>query len=301
MPGHIPGREVPLHKQLAVIGLGVQKAGTTWLAVQLRKHPDVFVSNEFALLAASVPETTSTSWKHTFRAWKGERIVGTYHNEYFYSPITRALVRERLSAAKLYVVLRDPIRRAVSNYFECVRDGQVKKGEPFERAIVHPSIMYQCIYRGFYDQYLEGWLEWVDRSQLKVLLYEDMVNDPAAYLRSVGEFIGVSAEGFDMSALGVKVHSRGMPRSMVIEQFVRTRLPRITQTLERVPALRTCARLTGFSSARIGNAINRLNDRPSPSHHVENTMREMFSHHFNNTRTYVGEFLGRDLDTLWPL
>ena len=199
--------------------LGAQKAGTTALYEYLRRHPHI----------------TGPSWKEVSffdRHWaRGERWyrgnfpnlartrekrVGEASPSYVFHPLAPQRVHEVVPDARLIVLVRNPVDRALSQYnhevalgreplpFEEALDAEEERlrGED-ERMAADPryfsrewwSHTYKA--RGRYAEQLERWLAVFPREQLLVLPSDDLGSDPARAHAQVLEFLGASPQRLD--------------------------------------------------------------------------------------------------------
>jgi hypothetical protein len=199
--------------------LGAQKAGTTALYEYLRRHPQI----------------TGPSWKEVSffdRHWargerwyrgnlpnlarKREKLVGEASPSYVFHPLAPQRVQEVVPEARLIVLVRNPVDRALSQYnhevalgrepltFEEALDAEAERlrGEE-ERMAADPryfsrewwSHTYQA--RGRYAEQLERWLTVFPREQLLVLPTDDLGSDPARAHAQVLEFLGASPQRLD--------------------------------------------------------------------------------------------------------
>ncbi|HSB38794.1 MAG TPA: sulfotransferase domain-containing protein [Gaiellaceae bacterium] len=199
--------------------LGAQKAGTTALYAYLRRHPAI----------------TGPSWKEVSffdRHWaRGEawyrgnfpnlartrgKLVGEASPSYVFHPLAPQRVRELVPEARLVVLVRNPVDRALSHYnhevvlgreplsFEDALEAEEERlrGEE-ERMVADPryfsrgwwSHTYKA--RGRYAEQLERWLAVFPREQLLVLPSDDLGADPAAAHARVLEFLGAAPHRLD--------------------------------------------------------------------------------------------------------
>ena len=199
--------------------LGAQKAGTTALYAYLRRHPAI----------------TGPSWKEVSffdRHWaRGEawyrgnfpnlartrgRLVGEASPSYVFHPLAPGRVRKLVPEARLVVLVRNPVDRALSHYnhevalgreplsFEDALEAEEERlrGEE-ERMAADPryfsrewwSHTYKA--RGRYAEQLERWLAVFPRERLLVLPSDDLGADPAAAHARVLEFLGAAPHRLD--------------------------------------------------------------------------------------------------------
>lgn len=125
-------------------------------------------------------------------------------------------MRETVPDARLVVLLRDPVDRALSHYhhevalgreplsFEDALDAEEKRtrGEA-ERMLRDPAYFghgwwdFTYVARGRYAEQLERWLAVFPWEQLLVLASEELAADTAGTYRRVLEFLGAGAHDLD--------------------------------------------------------------------------------------------------------
>jgi len=199
--------------------LGAQKAGTTALYEYLRRHQQIsgpswkevsFFDRHWARgeswYRGNFPNVARTRGKH----------VGEASPSYVFHPLAPQRVQEVVPEARLIVLVRNPVDRALSQYnhevalgreplpFEEALDAEEERlrGEQ-ERMAADPryfsrewwSHTYKA--RGRYAEQLERWLAVFPRGQLLVLSSDDLGSDPARAHAQVLEFIGASPQRLD--------------------------------------------------------------------------------------------------------
>ena len=94
------------------LGIGVQRAATTWLHNCLDEHPQVFVPKDKELHFFSSQFDRGLAWYEScFAAANGQMAVGEITPTYLHeAPIER--IAATLPAARLFLVLREPVARA---------------------------------------------------------------------------------------------------------------------------------------------------------------------------------------------
>ncbi len=181
--------------------VGAQKSGTTWLHRMLAKHPEIFMAEGKELNFFNRPDRVRDeqqwlAYQALFeggadRKWRGE---STPH--YFWrtggnaaSPArahdTAAIIDERLPDVTLLVSLRDPVSRAVSAYWHHFSQGRFD----LPTSMFQLPWEYGVIDLGFYKRHWQHW-HGIFGDRLNVLLYDDLVADPKAYLEQALKTLG---------------------------------------------------------------------------------------------------------------
>ncbi|MCP3903964.1 MAG: sulfotransferase domain-containing protein [Planctomycetes bacterium] len=200
--------------------IGAQRSGTTFLFQELSRHPAVWMPpcKECHHFTARM---RSSLWYRAFfltRAARRRReracgrpvLVGEGTPYYLVHPAVPARVARLLPAARLVVLLRDPVERAYSHYrheirygrehlsFEEALDAEPRRiageRERLARSRFAASPAYQqhsYVERGRYAEQLERWFAHFDRSQVLVVFSEHLYADPASTTARVEEFLGL--------------------------------------------------------------------------------------------------------------
>jgi len=176
------------------IGIGAPKAGTTWLAGVIARHPDVFMPaiKETHFFDYPYDQYPFSKYEEFFSAAAPGQIVGEFSTDYLASAAAPARIHRHLPGVKLIAVLRDPVGQVYSNYWHALRQGfncSDRSMPDFETALVRHR--GQLLEPGFYGRHLERWLAVFPRRQMLILFYDDIERDPAAVIRSVEDFLGL--------------------------------------------------------------------------------------------------------------
>ena len=190
--------------------LGAQKAGTTALYAYLRWHPAVTgpAWKEVSYFDRHYPRGNRWYRGH-FPTRAGDRLVGEASPGYLFHPLAPERVRATIPNAKLIVLLRDPVDRALSHYHHEVKLGreplsfeEAIEAEPKrtrgeeERLVREPGYFsqtwwdYTYVARGRYAEQLERWFAVFPREQLLVVASSDLAAEQKQTYARVLEFLG---------------------------------------------------------------------------------------------------------------
>jgi hypothetical protein len=187
-PRCLPGMETAAPD---FVGLGVQRAGTTWWWNLLTQHPKVFrrpdQDKEIRFLMARFawdPPTPESAAEYA--AWFPRPpgyLTGEWTPRYLSHPWIGAALSVLAPDAKFLVSLRDPVERYVSGMtHSLLRGGRMKPG--------YDSL--ESYFSGYAR--LLGMLESsVPRDRLLVLQYERCVLEPEAQLNRTFEHLGLDS------------------------------------------------------------------------------------------------------------
>ena len=173
------------------VGIGVQKAGTTWWFNLVTSHPAVSTRDDihkerhfFDRFGAAPFGPDDIDRYHGWFPRPADTITGEWTPDYFHYPWTPELVRRAAPDTRLLLLLRDPIERLRSGLAH-----QRRTGVPADTMSYSDAVQ-----RGFYDQRLRRWLDAFGPDRMLVLQYERCALDPASELRRTFRFLGVTDE-----------------------------------------------------------------------------------------------------------
>jgi hypothetical protein len=189
--------------------IGAARCGTTWLYECLKAHPEIYLpaskrpEPHFFMKQAEYARGLRYYSDRYFTDVGSALVAGEASTSYLYRPYVAPRIARHLPDVKLIVILRNPVDRAFSNYIVSRRNGL--ETLPFSRAIreeaarlAHPQSDFEreiCpfayIDRGRYHAQLACYLALFPRDRLHVLLFDDVVHEPAEVLRSTQAFLGV--------------------------------------------------------------------------------------------------------------
>lgn len=200
------------------IVIGAPRCGTTSLYAYLRQHPDVYMSplkeTNFFLFdgekpALSGPDGENISrdsiyrledYKRMFAARTTEEAVGEASPRYLDCAGTAARIHSLLPDIKLVAILRNPVKRALSHFAMRKRDGW-EPCDTFEAAMADEPRRLQenwaggiYLQRGFYARHLEAYCDHFPNDQIRVYLFEDLLERPGELFADLFSYIGVDPD-----------------------------------------------------------------------------------------------------------
>lgn len=198
------------------IGLGAQKAGTTWLFRCLEEHPAV----RGALLNRNKElNFFSLYWEYGCDWYDRQFTPGPWKNGEFstqYLPTDGLAERMRFYNPKLRLIaaLRDPVARALSQHRHLVSRKLIHPSTPFDVALErNPSYIdqgrYTSLLRPYYDRF--------PSEQIHIVMYDDIVTKPGAVMRDLYSFLRVDV-GLRPRSLTDRIKPTAVGRRPVIDQ-----------------------------------------------------------------------------------
>ncbi len=190
------------------LGLGVQKGGTTSLHRMLEKHPGVYLPPAKEVHYFSLNYAEGETWyRAQFSPASPAQSCGEITPYYLFHPEVPKRMHASLPQARLIVLLRDPVERALSQYFHSCRLGL--ESLPIEEALAAEAGRLQTaaailqavdgrhrshqehsyLSRSRYELQLPAWEVFYPGEQLLVLRSEDLFHKPAEIWAQVLEFL----------------------------------------------------------------------------------------------------------------
>ena len=227
------------------LGLGVQKGGTTTLHRLLERHPSVFLPPVKEVHYFSLHCGEGEAWyRNQFASAASGQRCGEVTPYYLFHPEVPQRVHALLPKARLIVLLRDPVERALSQYFHSRRLGfeplpleEALAVEP-ERLQSAPAALraadgthkshqeHSYLSRSRYELQLPAWEALYPAAQLLVLRSEDLFSTPAEIWMRVLEFLGLP--GCPLPDLASPANA-GQGESSAVSQEVRQHLRELLQ------------------------------------------------------------------------
>ena len=195
------------------LGIGAQKAGTSWLHTNLRHHPQIFM-----------PKTKEL---HYFD-WHLHKSLTTYSRQFAggealrrgeITPYSSAMpkwciryIHKLMPEAKLILLLRNPIDRAWSQaVMNLVRRRGRNLADVADEKFVDYFRHSRSLTRGDYLGMIDRWLSVYPKERLFVGFFEDIREYPQELLTAIFKHIGVS-EDVDWASFPLhKVIHGGVP------------------------------------------------------------------------------------------
>jgi len=205
--------------------VGTSKAGTTSLYQCLKQVPGIFMSprkepyffvNDVLNDDSGNPVRNKSEYLNLFKNVSNEKVIGE-SSLYLWYPEAAKLIHEVAPNARIIIILRDPINRAFSHYTMLMRDG-------LEKISFHEALMNQkskieeknkdvqhYLKISFYFNDVKRFIDVFGREQVKVLLFEEFVQNEKKTVDEVLHFLDVN---YDVSNIKISHHNpAGVPRS----------------------------------------------------------------------------------------
>lgn len=262
-------------------------------------HPDFFFFRDGGLqwLDPRPAHRANADWyADRFEPFADCRLIGEDSTLYLFSETAPHRMRETLTDPKIIFMLRDPVRRAYSQYWHEMKMMRVTCS--FERALTR----FPTIVRGStYAPHLSRWFDVLGRDRVHVLLFEEFLADKQGAMDQVADFIGT--ERFDVS-----VHDDWFNRTYYP---VNVTLHKAMNQVGRFIARQRYRSHMGYTGTwrewLAGKAyynwfhkVNPLNLKATTYPKMKPATEAYLTQHLNVRNRGLSDLLGRDLSAVWP-
>jgi len=285
-------------------GIGVAKAGTTWIASCLGEHPQVCMAlgkeTNFFLrrhISSSLPVRRyhygrahydeGIEWyERRFTHHEPGQLYGEFSNAYIADPESPGLLHAHNPAMKLLCCFRSPVDMAYAAYF------QLSRVQPLPATFEESLARYpQFLEYGRYHHNLQPFLRLFPRERFHLMVYDDIKADPVSFYRGICEFLEI-----DSSFVPASLSRRVNPRTVLRSRRLRDLRCAIGDLMAATAATRKVR--TGLMRLGAGRLVVKLillNEKPGTVPPLAAETRRRLVEFFREDTEALGELLHRDL------
>lgn len=289
--------------------LGAPKCGTTALSEYLRQHPNVFVTQPkephfFCTDFGYYYSPGNESLEHYLQLFEnaGDEHIAVCEASvwYLYSKVAAKAILEFNPDAKFIAMVRNPVEMVPSLHSQLVFVQDEDCEDPWEAWVLQEArregraIPATCRVPEFIiygdaarlGQQVERLFDTVPREQVKVIVYDDLRDDPIGVWKEVMEFAGLPDDG-----------RHDFPVVNANKRYKYHRLARFSQRPPRflMRAANAFKRATGIRRLGVLSWVKQHNrvvgERPAPNPNYIRELREYFA----DDVALLGRLLDRDL------
>ena len=179
--------------------VGAQKCGTTSLYDILNEHPEANISSvkDINFFSLENKFTLGVEYYSSYfnKPLKKHKITGEASPGYMNYPRVAEKIYHNLGEVKIVMILRDPIKRAYSQYWDNRRHLKEYLSED-EIIRDYLSTEYDSASKGYfsrgvYIQYIEEYLKYFSRDKMHIMIFEDLLKNPKKELSELYDFLGI--------------------------------------------------------------------------------------------------------------
>lgn len=268
--------------------VGAQKCGTTTLHSVLDNHPRIAMSRVKELNFFSFENNYQRGLKYYAKHFDGvvgeADIVGESSPGYLCYPGVPERIYKDLGNIKILILVRDPIKRAASQYWDnrrhlnetlsfdqCIENYLTEDYVPGERGYFS---------RGVYFKYIKRYIDLFGSKNVKVVVFEKLIKRTEESLSSIYEFLGIE-DYYDFLTIPKVENSSSIYENPIYSYFLSN--PGKVKYLPRV-----FKKYTFF-----GKKV--LFKYPQPSQRALDSLKDFY----NPWNLKLQEFLGEPIDEWW--
>lgn len=301
---------------------GAMKSGTTSLHAMLNQHPDIFIPekelhffdcdnplqhpdfNEYAnhqwqshTLNAANKDNYWLWYQQQFSSAAPSQVLGEDSTTYLASPLAAKRIAQQDKKIKLIVMLRQPSKRAYSNYWHLVRSGRASNS--FEDTLLlNPN---SVLNRSLYFSQIEHYLKYFPREQIKFVIFEEFIKNKQTILKDLCQFIGVDYSNLPLLTENLHENKTTYPKYYKL-QLLKNRLLPLAGNLNYQKHFTTQKTSKAqFSFLRYVNAVHRkVNPLITTKPVAMTTNTKLFlDDFFKNELEGLNELIRQDVYSLW--
>lgn len=190
---------------------GAMKSGTSTLHHILASHPEIFIPekeigffdcdniiehpdynfyNNEKWIWQNISKSKNKIWDwyhHQFNAKENEKHTGEDSTTYLASEIAAKRISIQTKPIKILVILRNPTKRAYSQYWHYLRTGRANYN--FEDTLkFNPT---SVLNRSMYYSQLSCYYKFIPKEQIKVVIFEEFIASIESTIEEICEFLSV--------------------------------------------------------------------------------------------------------------
>lgn len=231
---------------------GAPKSGTTSLFQWLAAHPSVVTSKvkeTYYLIDSDYPLFKKDSnflkdgirgYAKLFPVYRTGQLCMEATPDYMYQQTAIKVLSELATCPLIIFVLRNPVERILSlhrfaqnnvgsldhkisltEFIENVKSSSLHKDQILNSALLHSE----------YHIWLDAWIQACGKARIKVLFFEDMVNNPLAFIEGVCDMTGIDDKFYNQFTFNPENQSRQIRsvKLLMLKNVVERAMPFLTK------------------------------------------------------------------------
>jgi len=261
-------------------------------------HPDFLHVQNGTLewFDTSAVHTANLEWyRQRFHPFADMPIVGEDSTTYLFSEAAPERIKALLPDAKLIFMLRDPVKRAYSQYWHLICSGRLTCS--FEEGLLrHTSIILGSTYAPHLARYLKVFGE----EKVKAVIFEDFIGDQQAQINDITDYL--TAPRMDLATAQTWFNQTSYPTHPKAQQWLNWVGSKVVAKRYRnhmggndgwADSMR---RKTHYRWFRYINPILLKAPKPPP---MQDVTRTFLQQHLSARNAGLSDMMGRDLSKVW--
>lgn len=174
------------------IGIGFRRSGTSWLHKVINSHNEIGKPEDGGLHFFSNNYSLGIDWyKSNLELYENKKIIIEMSVSYSYPEFARISaerIRQFNREINIFMCLRNPIKRAYSDYLRSIRMSEISPNEDFYEIMKNKNIIYE---RSKYKNILRNYYNNFPKDNIKIFFYEDLREDPKLFLADFSKYVNL--------------------------------------------------------------------------------------------------------------
>ena len=186
-----------MKQKINFIGIGVQKAGTSWLAEALNEHPNIYIypKKEAHYFNKERFFINKFHYERSFKPKNNEKIIGEITPSYISNKDAAKRIYKYNPDVKIIAIFRDPTERCISQYRMEMNRGTIEKNKNIWDAFINDLPKYGPMReRGYYKEQLELYYKYFNKDQILILDYNELKESPQLFIKKAYDFLEVNSQ-----------------------------------------------------------------------------------------------------------
>ena len=177
---------------LNFLGIGAQKAGTTWLYEMLAKHPQIAFPPMKEVHFWNAQQHLGLQWYEQLFTGDASKIRGEITPAYGFLPLeTIRKIHTLYPDIRLIYLIRNPMHRAWSSALMALGRAEMQINEASDQWFIDHFNSQGSLKRGDYESCLRNWRQIYPSEQLLILNFDQIKQNPRALLTQCSQYLGI--------------------------------------------------------------------------------------------------------------
>ena len=172
--------------------IGPPNSGTTWLAHQLRQHPEIELTHEINFITWTEEKRNLDFDSVLNTDHHPGKICGEHSNTYIYYTGVAPELYERNSDLKLIVSVADPVDRVIKSYRHDIRWGHIGRHLKLDMLVLEDFFYFRYIQASKYVDNINRFLEYFAPEQIYLFFSPTLQADATVQFRHLLEYLGTT-------------------------------------------------------------------------------------------------------------
>ena len=268
------------------IGIGSGKCGSTWLYDNLVKHPEICDRNlkELNYFSGLYERYPITWYESQFIECLSDMKKGEFSVTYISHPEAAERIYRHYPEVKLLAIVRNPVKRAFSNYLHSIRKGDI----PADLSFPHYIEDDHRLVPGHFAEHLQRFYSLFGAEQIRVIITEEFVANPLQGYQDIFRYLGLQDIRFVPPGYNQRRNVAKSYRFLWLENL----LVRSYRGMSKLGYTKLVKRITDSGIADRVRAFNR-DSRPLPE--IDLVSQQRLLDYYRPHNRQLEDLLGKDL------